>query len=183
MEYLASKYQENDSWLAHRTRDPRLIMGIADSDPPALCDRRWERSSAILWAAMIAGGGGFFVESDGKNPIECLSNAQNRHEGPEYQWLADARDLANKGQESDALKTVYKSVNAWLANERFPWVESLLSQIHVEDFSVVILVALLTVTLRYHPKISVARRDFFDRVEKEIRRRGISEKGLLSGLG
>lgn len=97
-------------------------------------------------------------------------------------FIEQARRLENRGFSDTALDLVYDSIDSLLHGGHFTICSSLLSELSVSDYSMDVLLALLTTTLPAKSQIAT-RADFLHRVENELRRRGELESELLSGLG
>ena len=96
-------------------------------------------------------------------------------------FVGHANRLAKNGQIDAALDLVFDRIGNFLVKCKFQEVDSILEDVRPERLSVDILLGLLTCTLPAKTKLST-RAALFVKVEKEIRKRGEWEEGLLSGL-
>ncbi len=100
----------------------------------------------------------------------------------EYPWLQQARQLDKQGREDLALRTIYRNLNDWLIGGEIDRCNRLLVDADVKDISTGFMLAILTVTLRYHSQLR-ARSDFVRRVREALRKEGLNERALMHGLG
>ena len=96
-------------------------------------------------------------------------------------FLNRARRLQHHGRLNSALDVVYNHVDEMLLAGMFPELDDRLVSINCDDYSVDLLLAMLTITHAAKSHLP-HRKDFYNRVEDSIRRRGELEDGLLYGL-
>lgn len=96
-------------------------------------------------------------------------------------WLQRASQMEALGDDVAALDIVYDKLDNELSSGRFDECDALLSTLAVDELSVDILLAILTVTFPAHSRLQ-ARHDFFQRVQDTLRQRGEYEGDILSGL-
>jgi hypothetical protein len=96
-------------------------------------------------------------------------------------FVEQANRLVKIGQIDAALDLIYDRIDTFLINHKFGDVDSILKHVNAEQFSVDILLGLLTSTLPARTQLP-ARGAFFEKVEREITKRGEWEEGLLTGL-
>jgi hypothetical protein len=125
---------------------------------------------------------------------ELIAFCSGRHEGY-FTWRTSisqakremdnfverASRLSRIGQIDAALDLLYDNIDALMTNGDFEQIDSVLRGVELESLSIDILLGLLTSTLPARTKLG-SRKEFFVAVEKEIKRRGEWEKGLLTGL-
>lgn len=110
-----------------------------------------------------------------------LLNVSPTVETESERFIEQARRLDEKRRTDAALDIIYDNINNLLTEGDYQRIDAILSALDPEPLSVDILLGLLTSTLPARTKLS-RRRDFFSKVEEELRRREGWEKGLLTGL-
>jgi hypothetical protein len=96
-------------------------------------------------------------------------------------FVEHANRLDKLGKSDAALDLIYDRIDTLLLSHRYGDVDLMLREVSPELLSVDVLLGLLTSTLPARTKLP-ARAAFFAKVEREIRRTGAWEDGLLSGL-
>jgi hypothetical protein len=96
-------------------------------------------------------------------------------------FLRRAQRLDARGQTDAALDLLYDGFDELLRSGGFSEVDLILTDIAVDDYSVDILLGVLTATLPARSRL-IARSSFYRSVAESIQRRGEAEEGLLTGL-
>ena len=91
-------------------------------------------------------------------------------------------DRLDDGKHTDAaLDLIYDAVDKLMRDRQFDQLDAILAPIAVVGLSVDILLGLLTATLPAKSRLP-SRGAFFNAVEQSLKRRGVYEQGLLTGL-
>jgi hypothetical protein len=141
-------------------------MGLARS--------RWDLDAGGLFST----GGGWKSVRHSRKPLSART--ANWLDG--YFWLRLALLRERQGADDIALKIVYRKVGDWLSAGNFHKCDALLQVAQTDDLPLDFLLALLTVTLRWHRDLP-SRPDFFGRVAATLARRGVTDERILAGLG
>lgn len=96
-------------------------------------------------------------------------------------WLEEAEDLVARNREDEGLDIVYDKLDRLLMSGSFAACDVMLQQVEVTRFSLDILLALLTVTLPASMELPT-RAVYFEKVQAELKSRGLDTDELLSGL-
>lgn len=109
------------------------------------------------------------------------SNSEAAQPRSAENFMTRATKLEKLGRSDAALDLVYDSVDDLMHRGKFDSCASVLSGVNVANCSVDLLVGLLTATLPARSRIPF-RTEFFEAVERELRRRGELDPGVLAGL-
>jgi hypothetical protein len=96
--------------------------------------------------------------------------------------LEDVRRIESEAGPDLALDMLYDQMDALMSQGKFDCISGVFGTLDLKAYSDDLLVGMLTAVLPAFTKIP-SYRDFRDRVEAELRRRGTWEEGLLDGLG
>jgi hypothetical protein len=96
-------------------------------------------------------------------------------------FLDRARRLEDHSRLNSALDVVYNHVDEMLLAGMFSELDDRIASIECDKYSADLLLAMLTITHAAKSRLP-RRKDFYDRVEESIRRRGELEEGMLFGL-
>jgi hypothetical protein len=99
----------------------------------------------------------------------------------EYGFLERAERLERSGNIDAALDIIYDQINWRLKEQKFYETDQLLQNVNVAEYSVDLLLGLLTATLPARSKLR-SRAQFFSEVEAVLKERGQWEDNLLVGL-
>ena len=102
-------------------------------------------------------------------------------ESPKHDFLSRANQLASRGYIDTGIDIVYDAVDEMLRHGEFPRVDAILTETQPKEYSIDIMLALLTSTLPATHRLP-ARRAFYDRFETWLKTAGEYEDGLLTGL-
>ncbi len=97
-------------------------------------------------------------------------------------FIRRAKILEDQGHGDLALDIIFDAIDELLHARAFAFCSSILSDVDAAQCSADVLLALLSATLPVKSKLPT-RGSFFQRVERELRRRGEYEDDLLDGLG
>jgi hypothetical protein len=103
----------------------------------------------------------------------------------DFSWLQGAIEQDRHGRYDLALQVIYRRLGASLRAGKdsiFKQCDQLLQSADVDKLSTDILLAFLSVTLRYQANLP-SRAKFYSRVSAKFRRQGLTDKSFLSGLG
>ncbi len=100
---------------------------------------------------------------------------------PQTSFLDNANRLDKRGQTDAALDIIFDQIDETLLSGEFDRVDRILVEITPDDFSVELLLGLLTVTLPAKNRLC-NRASFFKQVRHSLHERGETDEGLLVGL-
>ena len=100
---------------------------------------------------------------------------------PARSFLENARRLDEHRQTDAALDLIFDQIDEMLLAGKFVEVDQLLQDISPSDYSVELLLGILTATLPAKDELS-SRAQFFQQVREVLRERGELKEGLLVGL-
>ncbi|HQZ66689.1 MAG TPA: hypothetical protein PLY87_16470 [Planctomycetaceae bacterium] len=96
-------------------------------------------------------------------------------------FVDDAQRLASQGKVDAALDLIYDRADEMLLAGEFVALDSIIEGLDVEQLSVDVLLAVLTITLPAKDKLTT-RNEFFECVKRTLKDRGEYMEGLLTGL-
>jgi len=96
-------------------------------------------------------------------------------------FLDNARRLDNQGKTDAALDLIFDQIDEMMLAGQFAKVDQILKNLVPDNYSVELLLGLLTITSPAK-NILTHRQEFFQQVEQTLHRRGENEDGLLFGL-
>lgn len=102
-------------------------------------------------------------------------------ESSKHGFLSSANQLASHGYIDSGIDVVYDAVDEMLRHGEFPRVDAILTETQPKEYSIDIMLALLTSTLPASSRLP-SRRAFYRRFETWLRTTGEYEDGLLTGL-
>lgn len=156
---LRGEFQSNDDALLEPSVPPELIeqLGVLTQ----------LHGSTLIYAAVAMVSSGY-----AKN-----SSAESSKHG----FLSSANQLASRGHIDSGIDIVYDAVDEMLRDGEFPRVDAILTETQPKEYSIDIMLALLTSTLPASSRLP-SRCAFYGRFETWLRAAGEYEDGLLTGL-
>ncbi|GEM_PF-3160616 len=115
------------------------------------------------------------------NSMEARRRAEVGQRSPLTAFINRVQQLDRRGHTDSALDLLYDSVDELMRRQEFGHLDSLLARLEPSQFSVDILLGLLTATLPAKSRIP-ARATLFEKSEKTLTQRGENDVGLLTGL-
>lgn len=112
---------------------------------------------------------------------EAATGAGTSGQKPHSSFLENARRLDRRNQTDAALDLIFDQVDEMLLADHFEHVDQLLNEITPSDYSVELLLGLLTATLPAKNQLP-HRYEFFQRVSDTLQDHGELKEGLLVGL-
>jgi hypothetical protein len=142
-----------------------------------LTDRLIGRLESILRDAEYHGRLREVIDSFGKMVAEKADESKTAVGS----FLGNARRLDKCGQTDTALDIIFDQIDEMLLAGEFDRLNQLLIDTDTKQYSVDLLLGILTATLPAKDRLP-SRTDFFPRVEQTLRSRGELKEGLLIGL-
>jgi hypothetical protein len=96
-------------------------------------------------------------------------------------FLSGANRLDKQGRTDSALDLVYDAIDDLLRRGDYPRLDHVLTEVPVADYSVDLLLGILTATLPGKSRLP-SRSGFFGEVERALKARGEYDPALLTGL-
>ena len=194
-EQSSNHTSHQNSWLEDEFNNKDIVIsakrfGTAISDSRNLCRQvrnpvtGYQNVSAVI---ILDESGNTVVVS---RTNTCVVSSWIAHfqplSTPEVQSVRDtlvdrAAKLDSQGQTDLALDLIYDQTDEYFREGKFESVNQLLANVNAADYSVDILLGILTATLPAKKHLA-NRSAFFSAVEKAFTERGDMEDGLLSGL-
>jgi hypothetical protein len=158
--------------IFQRSNERRMI----NKRPPASYER-------FIPQSLVPGAVGSFYRGPGAGKIRFghkISFPPKPTSAPS-DFLKRANALDRRKHTDAALDIIYDNIDIMLRDRKYETVDFILKSVNPSEFSVDVLLGLLTATLPARTKLP-SRSEFFGKVEGEIRNRKEWEEGLLTGL-
>jgi hypothetical protein len=117
----------------------------------------------------------------GRDPLWSISRVRFPRDTKHRSFLEHARRLDASGQTDFALDIIFDQIDEMLLAGQFDRANQLLIDTAIDEYSVELLLGILTATLPAKDRLP-ERAEFFRRVEETLRSRGELKDGLLVGL-
>jgi hypothetical protein len=113
--------------------------------------------------------------------MRASASSQSESSHPSESFLARAKRLDDRGATDSALDLVYDAIDELMKTGELLILDSTLRDMQVQEYSLDLLLGVLTATLPVRTRLS-ARKGFFQRVKGHASELGETDPGLLAGL-